>query len=110
MPEMAKNVTEIKKGLAELQSPPCRAGHTQRELLIKANKALLCCQSKQEIRFSLGVFLRLLSGKYLPVEYLGCSLVCVVTSETNLAPQAGKYSELLRKAVFSLIKWHDPEF
>lgn len=105
MPEMVRNVTEIKQS--------CRVPHpgqdSQRELLIKANKALLCCHSKQEIRFSLGVCLRLLSGKYLPVGYLGCSLVCVVTSETNPAPQAGECSELLRKAVFSLIKWHDPE-
>lgn len=110
MPEMVRNVTKIKQGLAELQSPPCRAGQSQRELLIKANKALVCCQSKQEIRFSPGVFLRLLSGKYLPVGYLGCSLVCGVTSETNPAPQAAEHSELLREAVFNLIKWHDLEF
>lgn len=110
MPEMARSVTEIKQGLAELQGPPCRAGQRQRELLIKANKALPCCQSKQEIQFSLGVFLRLLSGKYLPVGYLGCSLVCAVTLETNPAPQAGEHSELLGKAMFNLIKWHDPEF
>lgn len=110
MPEMARSVTEIKQGLAELQGPPCRAGQRQRELLIKANKALPCCQSKQEIQFSLGVFLRLLSGKYLPVGYLGCSLVCAVTLETNPAPQAGERSELLGKALFNLIKWHDPEF
>lgn len=56
-----------------------------------------------------GFFLRLLSGKSLPVGYLGC-LVCVVTLETNPAPQAGEHSELLRKAVFNLIKWHEPEF